>query len=188
MLENYLQKFGILSTKEIQEFLEAVSPWNIRKNDFFIREGEISEKIAFVETGIFRSFYSTDRGDEFTYCFTYPGNLLTAYSSYLSGHPTVENIQAVTDTTMLVISIEKLSRIGRKSSNWTMFFKTVAEQQYMQMEKRVFQLQSHDASTRYKDLIENKAEYIEHIPLQYIASYLGITQRHLSRIRKAINY
>jgi len=66
--------------------------------------------------------------------------------------------------------------------------KVVAEQQYIELEKRIFKLQKDNASKRYADLIKHQPEYILKIPLQYLASYLGITQRHLSRIRKEISF
>ena len=70
--------------------------------------------------------------------------------------------------------------------NWIKFLKIVAEQQYIELEKRIFQLQKNNAFERYSDLLKNHPEYLQNIPLQYLASYLGITQRHLSRIRREI--
>jgi CRP-like cAMP-binding protein len=62
----------------------------------------------------------------------------------------------------------------------------MAEQEYLKLEKRVFMLQKEKAERKYQDLLENHPDYLKHIPLNYLASYLGITQRHLSRIRKEI--
>jgi ribosomal protein L10 len=56
----------------------------------------------------------------------------------------------------------------------------------MELETRFFQLQRDSAAQRYSTLLTNHPDYIQNIPLQYLASYLGITQRHLSRIRKEI--
>lgn len=187
-LIEYLRKFQILSEMEINDFADRVIPVTMDKNDHFIKEGEVCTKAAFLVSGIFRSYYVTDSGEEFTYCFTFPQTLVTAYSSYLTSLPTVENIQAVTAVEMLVISVEELKQIEKKSPNWVHIFKAIAEQQYLELEKRVFQLQSNDALKRYRYLIENNSEYIQKIPLLYLASYLGISQRHLSRIRKEISF
>ncbi|MNU79669.1 hypothetical protein D3C71_692840 [compost metagenome] len=67
-----------------------------------------------------------------------------------------------------------------------LFLKIIAEQQYLELEARVFQLQRDSAQERYQSLIDNQPEYIQQISGQYLASYLGITQRHLIRIRKQI--
>ena len=78
--------------------------------------------------------------------------------------------------------------LALKNPNWVKFLKIVAEQQYVELEKRIFQLQKSNAAQRYSDLLKNQPAFIQHIPLQYLASYLGITQRHLSRIRKAFSF
>ncbi|MNY26270.1 hypothetical protein D3C86_1601080 [compost metagenome] len=62
----------------------------------------------------------------------------------------------------------------------------IAEQQYLELEKRLFLFQKEKAKKRYMDLLENQPDYVQQIPLQYLASYLGITSRHLSRLRREI--
>ena len=64
----------------------------------------------------------------------------------------------------------------------------MAEQEYINLEKRIFVLQRESAENRYKSLLQTHPHYLNSIPLSYIASYLGITQRHLSRIRKTVFY
>ncbi|MNT99762.1 hypothetical protein D3C72_2426980 [compost metagenome] len=64
----------------------------------------------------------------------------------------------------------------------------IAEQQYLELEKRIFQLQKETALQRYTVLLRDQPEFVQQIPLQYLASYLGITQRHLSRIRSEITF
>jgi CRP-like cAMP-binding protein len=113
---------------------------------------------------------------------------MTAYSSFITGQNTVENIQAITDVELLIIPKSELDDLVKENANWIKFLKIVAEQQYIELEKRIFQLQKNSALQRYRDLITHQPEYIQHIPLQYLASYLGITQRHLSRIRKEISF
>ena len=86
----------------------------------------------------------------------------------------------------MVIPREKIALLSASNPRWVRFEKMIAEQQYIELERRVFQFQKEKAAERYKDLLNNYPDYIRHIPLQYLASYLGITQRHLSRIRKEI--
>ncbi|MNL38520.1 hypothetical protein D3C87_1607400 [compost metagenome] len=62
----------------------------------------------------------------------------------------------------------------------------IAEQQYLELENRLFLFQKEKAKERYIDLLKNQPLYVQQIPLQYLASYLGITPRHLSRLRKEI--
>ena len=188
MLKQFLESFNIFSDAETDAIIKVFKRKQLKKSEFLIREGERSNDVVFIESGIFRSFYVSNDGDEITYCITFPNNLMTAYSSFITGGTTVENIQAITPVEMLVISRTKVKSFEKQFPNWTRFLKVMAEQQYIALENRVFSLQMDKASERYRMLIENHPEYVRTIPLQYLASYLGITQRHLSRIRREISF
>jgi len=187
LMKQYLQSFHIFHTDEIETLLKLSKQKTINKMDYFIREGDVCKEVAFVLSGTLRSFYISTKIEEITYCITFPNNLLTAYSSFITGQPTEENIQAITTVELLVISKSEIDKLAQHSTNWVKFSKIIAEQQYIELEKRIFQLQKNNALKRYTDLLNNQPEYIQQIPLQYLASYLGITQRHLSRIRKEIS-
>lgn len=183
-IKNFLKSFNILTDIEIENFINIATHKILNKNDYFIKEGETCQQVAFVLSGIFRSYYISDKDTEITYCITFPNNLMSAYSSVLTGKKSQENIQAITKTELLVLPWSEINRLASQSPNWIFFLKIIAEQQYIELEKRVFQLQRSNANIRYSDLLKNQPEYIQFIPLQYLASYLGISQRHLSRIRK----
>ena len=186
-MKNYLKSFNILSNDEIDLFETKVTYKKLEKGDFFIQEGKTCKEIAFVISGLFRSFYYSSSEEEVTYCFTFSNSFVSAYSSFLSQTKTVENIQALTDIELLIISRDEILKLENSSTNWLKFFKFIAEQEYIKMEKRIFILQKESAEKRYQDLLTNAPEYLQLIPLNYLSSYLGITQRHLSRIRKLIS-
>jgi len=185
-MKNYLQTFNILTENEIELFESKVRIKKLEKGDFFIKEGRISKEVAFVVSGLFRSYYYSSSKEEVTYCFTFSNSFVSAYSSFLSQTKTIENIQALTDIELLTISREEILILEKSSTNWLRFFKLIAEQEYIKMEKRIFLLQKESAEKKYKDLLTNQPEYLQSIPLNFLSSYLGITQRHLSRIRKTI--
>ena len=186
-MRNYLKSFNILSDDDIDLFESKVTYKKLEKGDFFITEGKTCKEVAFVTSGIFRSFYYSSSAEEVTYCFTFSNSFLSAYSSFLSQTKTVENIQGLTNIELLIISRNEILKLEKSSTNWLKFFKFIAEQEYIKMEKRIFILQKESAEKRYHDLLTNEPEYLQLIPLNYLASYLGITQRHLSRIRKSIS-
>jgi CRP-like cAMP-binding protein len=90
----------------------------------------------------------------------------------------------MTPVEMLSIQKKEIDDLAAKSPNWMKFLKIMAERQYIELEKRIFQLQKGNALQRYVELEKKQPELIQNIPLQHLASYLGVTQRHLSRIRK----
>jgi CRP-like cAMP-binding protein len=188
MIEDYFKNFNILTDEEIAQINHVATKRALNKIDYFIRQGETCKEVAFILSGTLRSFYVSDKGEEITYCITFPNNLMTAYSSFITGQYTEENIQAITNVEMLTIPKNKIDALANQNPNWMKFLKLVAEQQYIELEKRIFQLQKNNALQRYSDLLKNQPEYIEKIPLQYLASYLGVSQRHLSRIRREISF
>ncbi len=185
-MQEYLNAFNILTPEEISNFIALAKPKRLNKGDFFIQEGKICKEVSFVLDGCFRSFYHTSSEEEVTYCFTFENTFVTAYSSFITGHKTAENIQALTDVNLLSIPKSELLKLQESSTNWLKLFKLLSEQEYVKMEKRIFLLQKEDAHIRYKDLLTNHPEYLQLIPLQYLSSYLGVSQRHLSRIRKSV--
>jgi len=184
MIENYFRSFNIFSDHEIEDFLQLFETRKVYKNDFFVQEGDKCREIAFIISGIFRSYYISDNGKDITYCFRFPNQLMASYSSFVADCPSRENMQAITDADLLVLKKEAIDDLIKDDLNWTKFLKMIAEQEYLELEKRFFQLQRDSASQRYETLLGNQPDYVQKIPLQYLASYLGITQRHLSRIRK----
>lgn len=186
-MKTYLKSFNILSNDEIDDFENKVTSRHLSKGEFFIKEGKTCQEVAFVNSGLFRSYYYSSTGEEITYCFTFSNSFLSAYSSFLSQSKTAENIQALTDVELYTISRSEILKLEQSSTNWLRLFKFIAEQEYIKMEKRIFILQKETAEKRYEDLLSNQPELLQLIPLNYLSSYLGITQRHLSRIRKSLS-
>ena len=181
----YLQSFQVLNDSEIERLISCFEFKTLTKGDFYIQEGKVGKDVGFVVSGLMRSFYYSSTEEEVTYCFNFENTFVAAYSSFLSQQPTRENIQALSEVQLLIVSREKIKELEEENVNWLRFFKLIAEEEYIRQEQRIFMLQCESAEKRYEDLVNNKPEYLQQIPLQYLASYLGITQRHLSRIRKS---
>ena len=101
---------------------------------------------------------------------------------------TFENIHALTNVELLIIRRNQYYELMDSSINWLKFSRFVAEQSYIEMENRLLTLQMETAKKRYEDLLEFNPDYLQKVPLKYLASFLGITQRHLSRLRKDISF
>lgn len=188
MERDYFRSLNLFSETEIEAFLKLSEFRHISKNDYFIQEGQQCKEVGLVKSGIFRSFYTSDDGKDMTYCFRFPNHMIAAYSSFISGCPSKESMQAITSAELIILKKDAVDELVQNSLNWTKFLKIIAEQEYLELETRFFQLQRDNAVQRYEALLKNHPDYIQKIPLQYLASYLGITQRHLSRIRKEISF
>ncbi|MFN3848128.1 MAG: Crp/Fnr family transcriptional regulator [Spirosomataceae bacterium] len=185
-MQTYLSQFGILDKSDIEAIMPYVSRRTIKRNQFLIQEGLICNEVFFVEKGILRNFIVDEEGNETTYCLTFGGQGATAYSSFLSGNPTQENIQAITDVEGLVVSKSAIERLAEANSNWMKFLKKVSELEYERLENRIFSLLKDSPQKRYLSLLKQNPTYVQQIPLHYLASYLGISQRHLTRLRREI--
>jgi len=188
MLATFFRRFDLFEEKDITTLVALFTPRVLAKNAYLILEGEYCEEIAFIESGVFRSFYTTDTGNELTYCFRFPDDLVGAYSAFITKGKSIESIQAIIPATIWTIQKHDLDTLANQLPQWNTFLKMIAEQQYLELEQRVMQFQRESAQQRYKNLLLNQPNYIQFIPLHYLASYLGITQRHLSRIRKEITF
>lgn len=184
---NHLKSYNILSQADIKAFEEICIYKTLQKGDFFIEAGKICQEVAFIKSGLLRSFYINEKGEDITYCISFPNNFMTAYSSYITQMTTIENIQAFTTTELVILNKYDIEKIAEKSVSAMKFLKTIAEQGYIELEKRIFLYQKGNAQEKYYDLLKNHPDYILQIPQQYLASYLGITPRHLSRLRKEVN-
>lgn len=184
-LKNLVKSFNILSDNEIEKGLGHFQPHWMKKNEYLIHEGEVCNWLAFVVSGVFRNYYTSSKHEEVTYCLAFPNTFITAYSSFITQKKTFENIIALSNAEVLIIKQAEFQQLVDANSQWNTFARIFAEQSYLLMENRLLALQMESAEKRYRDLLHQNPEYLQHVPLKYLASYLGVTQRHLSRLRKS---
>ncbi|KXX70080.1 Crp/Fnr family transcriptional regulator [Flammeovirga sp. SJP92] len=186
ILKNFILSSTSFSKKEVEEFTQRMQPATLKKNEHFITQGEVCHKVGFVTKGIIRNYYLSSKDEEVTYCLTFPHNFINAFSSYVSGRPTRESIHAITDVELFTFHKSDFEELMNKDQRWQVFYTQLTERAYIKLEEYIFMMNMESAEKRYEDLVKNYPDYIKHIPLKYLSSYLGITQRHLSRIRKNI--
>jgi CRP-like cAMP-binding protein len=168
--------------------LKYFEPKLFEKGDILIEAGMVCDWMAFVNSGVLRNFYISSKDEEVTYCLTFPNKVISAFSSFMTQKVTFENIHALTNGELLVIKHNPYYDLMNSSENWLKFSRFVAEQSYIEMEHRLLALQMETAKKRYEDLLKFNPDYLQKVPLKYLSSYLGITQRHLSRLRKEISF
>ncbi|WP_165045599.1 Crp/Fnr family transcriptional regulator [Dysgonomonas sp. ZJ709] len=185
---SYFDSFNILSENELNELENYLTCRTLNKNDFLIKEGRICNEVAVIKSGILRSYCYCYKGTEETNNIYFQGEIAMAYSSMLTQTPSEENIQALVPTELSIIRKSDLDKFFASGANWQKIGRLMTEKQYLSLEDHIFNLQKRTAKERYEKLLKEQPQYIQKVPLQYLASYLGMTQRHLSRIRKDINF
>jgi CRP-like cAMP-binding protein len=142
--------------------------------------------VAFVVSGKLRNFYIDDAGNEVTCFFVTADSFVSAFTSFLTNTPTHENISALEDTVLRVISKKDIEELSVLIPKMQIFRRIIAENLFIIMEKRIMMLQSQSAHERYEKMLKENPEILLSVPLQYTASFLGITPQHLSRLRKEL--
>lgn len=173
-----------LTTAEKTIIENAFKPIKISKGDLWVKEGIVCDHVAFVQSGKLRVFYNDDSGSEVTCYFVTQDNFISSFTSFLTNTPTTENISAIEDTSLMTISKNELESLSDKIPKIHIWRRVIAENLFITMEKRIAMLQSQTANERYERMLKENPDIILSVPLQYTASFLGITPQHLSRLRK----
>lgn len=155
------------------------------KGDYFSIEGKTNPYLGFIEEGVFQYFF-LHRGNETTTYVTGQNGWLASLLCILRGQPARENIRAITDAVVWKIHSHDFAQLMDKFPALHTFYVKMIEYQLLCIDDSRFGLLTLSAEERYQKLIETEPTLLQQIPLQLLASTLGITPRHLSRIRKNI--
>ena len=189
MFDDFLQfihSFVSISETEVKAIRGVVQESRMQKKDHFILAGEICHQLLFFTNGYFRFYHYKTDGTEITSDFYFPPNFITSYTSFVTGKPSEVYVQAMEDMDVLVIHRSDLYHLYTTYPSFEKLGRLMAEQVAITSEKHLFSLLNLTAEERYKRLLDDYPQFIQQIPLQYIASYLGIKQETLSRVRKRI--
>lgn len=184
-LIEYILRFGNLNTQQIDLIRQSATEKHLRKDEYFSEAGKIPKQVGFVVKGVIRGCYYNNKGDEITRCFISENNLVVDIVNFDSNNASSEYLQACTDCVLIVFSKQKWEELSHTIVGWDTI-KSKMVQLCMFQKSRKSPVISQDATTRYLEFMENYPSLTNRIPLAYIASYLGVTQQSLSRIRKNI--
>lgn len=185
-LINLILQFGHLNKQQIEFLLSKVQTLDFKKDDYLSEAGKVPRYVAFVLEGVFRFCYYNNKGEEITNYFVDEGNFVVDNQKFESQIVASEYVQAVTDCKVLVFNKKDWDEISNTIVGWEMMKANMVKKCLTLAMERRSPLVSEDATTRYLSFIESFPNLINRIPLSYVASYLGITQQSLSRIRRNI--
>lgn len=173
-------------SEEMQEHLQSqFTKIVLPKNEMLIEEGKICRHLYFLEQGCLRGFYNLD-GKEITYWFGFESDFVTSFHSFITQEPSVENIQLIEGSVLWSISKDALNRLVDQHREAERLLRIAYEKYYIRLENRFVNSQFRTAAERYEQLLQETPEIIERVPLGCIASYLGISQETLSRVRSRL--
>ncbi len=182
-LINKFKEYGNLPPDVEEALCKYVHRQSRPKGDFFLKQGQIASSLFLIETGLVRSYYIKD-GREINSWFGFENIILGSAFPVFYDKPSYENIQFLEPSTYYYIASKDLNELYKKFPQMNTIGRKMAEEYCVILEERIGSLQTENAEQRYQSLLKFQPDATQRISLGHIASYLGITQETLSRIRR----
>ena len=175
-----------LTDKDWQLFSSKLIREEFPKNYILLNAGQIENYLSFIETGITRSYIPKEEND-LTFSFAFDKNFVSAYDSFITQQASTYNIETLTKTILWRLSYSDLQYIYSETEVGNTIGRYASEELFLKKSKREISLLNDTAEQRYLNLFTEQPHLLMHIPLKFIASFVGVTPQALSRIRKRIS-
>lgn len=180
----YINNISEIEDATFQDLQSCFTRVELKKNDFFVREGEYAKQIGFLQEGIVRAFFMNEEGKEYNKQFFVGPSIIGAYTSLLTKQPNKIAQQALTDCQVFIADFSKVEALYNKYHDLERLGRKIAEFYFLEKEQKEVEMALLDADKRYLIMRERFPGIEKIIPQYYVASYLGISPTQLSRIRK----
>jgi len=181
-LIKFLDQFQTTSEASKEAIKRISNSIHVQKNTDLQAIGKTCKTIYFIKKGIARIYYLKD-GLDVTESFAWENQIIVRVESLFTNKPSSKAIQVLEDTEIISIDANKLFALYDEFHDIERLFRKVFEASHVETINRIESIQFHSAEERYHNLMKEFPEVIKRVQLKYIASYLGITQVSLSRIR-----
>src|ERR1044071_2875034 len=181
-LKKHLQQTYQLSDKDWVNFKDHFKLQAIRKGDYFVQQGSVCRALGFIAEGVMRYLRLEENGEETTCYFLSENEFVGDPDSFFARTPSQMNASAITDCTLIIFSLEDYQRLNQYSRFKEIMAQISTDVIMGLLHQRDFLLNK-DAASKYKAFMEQYPGLLQRVPLAHIASYLGITQQSLSRLR-----
>lgn len=180
-------KKSISLSSQAEEYIYSISKEKmVSKGEILIREGQTVKKTFFVIQGSLRSFCVDKEGKEHTLQFAIKDWWISDFMAIYDNEPASLTVECVTDSAVIEFNAQKLNDIYIQFPEFEPFQRKNLERHVVSLHKRILNQLQLTALERYSLFLEEYPNIEQHVPNYHIASYLGITQQSLSRVRAAI--
>ncbi|MFT3701634.1 MAG: Crp/Fnr family transcriptional regulator [Agriterribacter sp.] len=185
-LLQFLQKTNHIHSAKALEIADHFNEKMLTKGDFQLRENQVCNEYLFLEQGYMRAFAYDVEGADITTDFYSAGQMVFEVSSFFKRNASKENIQALTDCCGWYISYEQLNALFHGLPEFREFGRAVLVNGFASLKNRMLAMITATAEERYSHLLNNNPDIFQYVPLKNIATFLGVTDTSLSRIRKQV--
>ena len=185
MLEAMLTQLAPLPQNAIIKMSDVVREVQLPKGFVLLKSGKVEPNVYLIKKGIVRAYAQMPEGDV-TFWFGSEGDIVLSMRSYVEGNKGYEDIELLEDCELYEVKAKDLQSLYVQDIHIANWGRKFAEKELIKTEERLISRLCKPATQRYQDLLENHPDLVKRIQLGHIASYLGITQVSLSRIRKQL--
>ncbi len=179
-----LKKYGPISTEAEKQLEQKIQHFHKKKGEHFLKQGQLISSYFVLQKGIFRAYYIRN-GKDINAWFGAENQIFGSILPVYANKPSPENIQLLEDSEIFSLSANELNILYKDYPELHLIGRKIAEEVCILLEERINSLHFESATERYHSLIQQQPYLVNRINLGHIASFLGITQETLSRIRKS---
>ncbi len=185
-LQNYIQSVISMPPDKAEALMDAFEACTFNKNENLFIENKVPKFSYILEEGFVRSFTHDSEGNEVTTNIFAPFCLVNDLLAFFKQQPASEYIQTLTTCHLWKINYEQLQANYHGIPEFREFGRMMLVHNYTQLKTRMLGMIKDTAEQRYLKLLEQQPDIFQHVPLKMIASFLGVTDTSLSRIRKDV--
>lgn len=175
-----------ITQSEWESLEKCLTVRQLKKGDFLVKAGQICKNVSFINKGIVRLYYSID-GKDISMGFAQPGDYTSEYESFLTRRPAAQNIEALTEVEVIDLGYDDMQRLYKSYAVFQEFGRKISELLFIMLNQRNTALLALTPEERYTQMIETNASLLQLAPQYMLASYIGVTPEHLSRIRRKLS-
>ncbi|MDT7831433.1 Crp/Fnr family transcriptional regulator [Flavobacteriaceae bacterium S356] len=169
----------------IPEIVDVFVPIKLRRNEFLAQKGKVCTTFCYIQSGVLQHAIEIDEEEKTTY-LGLKNSCTSALKSFLQQTPSRKSIKALSDCSLLSIDLTTFNALVKNNRAFHQFYFNLIERQIFLIDDYRIDLLTLTPEERYKKLLENEPKLLLEVPLHYLASFLGISKRHMTRIRKNI--
>ena len=175
-----------ITAAELDIIIPKYKQVHFAKNEYLLKEGTVEKKYWFIESGFVRSYVIDTDGNDITFNLYAASDVVIDYPSFFFFAPTRENIQALTDCVCWEIDFISFTELFNAIVNFREQQRGLLVGSYFALKQHSISLIADQAKDRYLNLLKTKPNIVQNVSLKHIATFLGVTDTSLSRIRKEI--
>lgn len=170
---------------QLEEIINSFEMFPLKKNQLLVDENQVCPYFCYIESGILQHAILVDDEEKTTY-LAMRNSVTSSLNSFLNQVPSRKSIKALVDCQLWVVNLDTFNRLLAHNEVFKQFYYSLIEKQIMLIDEYRIDLLTLTPEERYKKLLATEPKLLQEVPLHYLASFLGISNRHMSRIRKSI--